>query len=277
MAGPCELLMDIKDRALASHLLSIAKNEARRIEQKFSRYRSDNIIFQLNNAAGKAIEVDNETALLLDYAAQCYQLSDGRFDITSGVLREVWRFDGSAHLPSVHAVKAVLARVGWSRVQWHASWLQMQPGMEVDFGGIGKEYAVDRTALLFRAHIDSGVLINFGGDLCALGPRADESAWEIAIDDPSNSGGINHQGVVSLMRGAVATSGDARRYLLKNGVRYGHILDPRTGWPIPDAPRSVTTVASTCMEAGMLSTFAILEGAGAESFLKQQKVEYLCL
>lgn len=276
MAGPCELLMDTEDRELASCLLTIAVREARRIEKKFSRYRDDNIIFQLNNADGRAVVVDDETSLLLDYANQCYQLSEGHFDITSGVLREVWRFDGSDQVPDAGAVKAVLARVGWSKVTWIAPQMQMLPGMEIDFGGIGKEYAVDRTALLLRPHIDTHVLINFGGDLCALGPRKDGSAWEIAIEDPED-GDQNHQGVVSLKRGAVATSGDARRFLLKDGVRYGHILDPQTGWPVPDAPRSVTTVASTCMEAGMLSTFAILQGAGAETFLKQQEVEYLCL
>ncbi len=276
MASPCELLMDTPDRALASHLLSIAEHEARRIEKKYSRYRDDNIIFKLNNASGHPITVDEETALLLDYADQCYQLSGGRFDITSGVLREVWRFDGSANVPSSDAVKDVLSRVGWSRVEWHSAVLTMQRGMEIDLGGLGKEYAVDRTALLLRPHISTGVLINFGGDLCALGPRIDGSAWQIAIDDPESSG-KNQLGQVSLKMGAVATSGDARRYLFKDGVRYGHILDPRTGWPIPGAPRSVTTVASTCMEAGMLSTFAILEGANAEDFLKQQEVEFLCL
>lgn len=268
--------MDTPDRALALHLLSIAEHEARRIEQKFSRYRDDNIIFKLNHAGGQAVTVDDETALLLNYADQCYHLSDGLFDITSGVLREVWKFDGSAGVPRSDAVKAVLSRVGWSKVEWHSAVLKLLPGMEVDLGGIGKEYAVDRTALLLTPHISSGVLINFGGDLCALGPRADGSAWEISIDDPARSG--EHQrGLITLTKGAVATSGDARRYLLKDGIRYGHILDPRTGWPVADAPRSVTTVASTCMEAGMLATFAILEGRGAEAFLKQQGVEFLCL
>jgi len=276
MASPCELLMDTPDKALASRLLSISSHEAKRIEQKFSRYRDDNIIFKINNAAGQPVQVDPETALLLTYADQCYQLSDGRFDITSGVLREVWRFDGSDRIPSITAVEMVLSRVGWPKVEWHSSILKMERGMEIDLGGIGKEYAVDRAALLIRPHIQGGVLINFGGDLCALGTRSDGRAWEIAIEDPA-CGDKKQLGLVSLKTGAVATSGDARRYLIKDGVRYGHILDPVTGWPIPGAPRSVTTVASTCMEAGMLSTFAILEGGGAEAFLKELEVEFLCL
>ena len=268
--------MDTPDEALAYQLLSIAEREAKRIEQKFSRYRDDNIIFEINNALGQPVEVDAETALLLDYAGQCYQLSDGHFDITSGVLREVWHFDGSNRIPSRAEVNSILPRVGWSKVAWQSPNLRMNSAMEIDLGGIGKEYAVDRVALLIRPHLQRGVLINFGGDLCAIGPRLDGRAWEVAIEDPES---IDKQqlGLVSLKSGAVATSGDARRYLIKDGVRYGHILDPVTGWPIPDAPRSVTTVASTCMEAGMLSTFAILKGTGARDFLTQEGVEFLCL
>jgi len=276
MASPCELLMDTPDEALAYQLLSIAEHEAKRIEQKFSRYRDDNIIFKINNALGQPVQVDAETALLLDYADQCYQLSDGHFDITSGVLRGVWRFDGGNCIPSTAEVDSILPRVGWSQVEWKSPSLRMNSAMEIDFGGIGKEYAVDRAALLIRPHLQSGVLINFGGDLCAIGPRLDGRAWEIAIEDPECRD-KKQLGMVSLKSGAVATSGDARRYLIKDGVRYGHILDPVTGWPIPDAPRSVTTVASTCMEAGMLSTFAILKGGAAKSFLEQEGVEFLCL
>jgi thiamine biosynthesis lipoprotein len=72
--------------------------------------------------------------------------------------------------------------------------------------------------------------------------------------------------------GALATSGDSQRFLHKDGIRYGHILDPRTGWPVPDAPRSVTVAASSCTEAGLLSTLAVLKGTGAADFLQQQRV-----
>ena len=276
MASPCEVLMDTPNRALASYLLSIVEGEAKRIEIKFSRYRNDNIIYKINHAQGQSVDVDEETALLLNYADQCHQLSNGRFDITSGVLREVWHFDESDNVPSIDAISPVLSRVGWSKVEWSSSVITMNSEMEIDLGGIGKEYAVDRSALLLRPHISSGVLINFGGDLCALGPRMSGDPWEIAIEEPGNSGS-KLPAIISLSNGAVATSGDARRYLVKDGVRYGHILNPHTGWPVVDAPRSVTTVASTCMEAGMLATFAILQGSGAEEFLRRQEVEYLCL
>jgi thiamine biosynthesis lipoprotein len=83
--------------------------------------------------------------------------------------------------------------------------------------------------------------------------------------------------ILDLEHGALATSGDSRRYLLKDGVRYGHILDPRTGWPVPDAPRSVTVAASSCTEAGLLSTLALLNGARAREFLEEQGVRFWLL
>lgn len=277
MASPCEVLLDLgpDEESLAARLTGIARDEAVRIERKFSRYRSDNIIHRINTSGGAPLEVDAETASLLDYAAQCHRLSDGLFDITSGVLREVWRFDGSDRIPAPQAVAAVLARVGWDKVEWRRPLLRLPAGMQIDLGGIGKEYAVDRTAALLRAYSGAGMLINFGGDLLATGPRMGGRPWQVAIDDPGHTGrssGIH----IALSRGAIATSGDARRFLLKEGKRYSHILDPRTGWPVRGAPRAVTVLGADCTEAGMLATFAMLHGARAEAFLEEQEARYWC-
>jgi len=278
MAGPCELLIDTDDESLARHLARLARDEALRIERKFSRYRDDNIVARLNRAQGETVEVDDETAGLLDYADTCFRLSEGRFDITSGVLRRVWRFDGSASLPEAAAIEALLPLIGWQRVRWERPRLTLLPGMEIDFGGIGKEYAVDRTAALLAAETGCALLVNFGGDLVARGPRRNGCGWTIGVEHPERVADP-HAGAIhfELERGGVATSGDTRRYLCSNGVRYSHILDLRTGWPVPEAPRSVTVVAGTCIEAGMLATFAMLHGPGAESFLAAQGLRYWCL
>jgi thiamine biosynthesis lipoprotein len=152
--------------------------------------------------------------------------------------------------------------------------LALEPGMEIDLGGIGKEYAVDRAAAIAAA-LFPRCLINFGGDLRACGTGVDRGGWTVGID------GLCAETVparrIRLVTGGIATSGDAARFLIHNGKRYGHILDPRTGWPVDDAPRSVTVVAPTCMEAGMLSTLAMLHGAEAEAFLGEQGVRYWCL
>ena len=282
MASPCEILLEVKNKAEARQLVQLAAKEAARIEKKFSRYRTDNIIYRINHANGKAIEVDPETASLLDYAQQCYALSEGMFDITSGVLREVWHFDGSDNVPEAEAVNALLSRVGWDKVNWQPPLINLRPAMEIDLGGIGKEYAVDRTARLLQQHTAASLLINYGGDLVATGARRDGSGWLVGVEDPqhavsSPTSKPTTETQYELLRGGIATSGDARRYLLKDGIRYSHILDPRSGWPVKDAPHSVTVVAGTCTEAGILSTLAMLHGAAAEEFLQQQEVTYWCV
>lgn len=308
MASPCEVLIDGGDAALARRLHGLARDEALRIEHKFSRYRDDSVIGRLHAHAaahpGQPFEVDEETAALLDLAAQCHALSDGRFDITSGVLRRVWRFDGSDRVPDAAAVQAVCRDIGWARVRWQRPAITLPGGMELDLGGIGKEYAVDRVLGLLRQHSDRPLLVNFGGDLAVSGPRADGRPWHVGIERPPPQAGTSGAqaaasgahvgrsadpatdrsagrglmpdaaGLLAVRAGGIATSGDARRFLLKDGVRYGHILDPRTGWPVRDAPRSVTVAAPTCTEAGLLATLAMLQGPDAEALLAAQGLPY---
>jgi len=282
MASPCEILMDTTDADLARHLGRCAHEEALRIEQKFSRYRDDNLVHRINSANGAAVEVDEETAALLDYADACWRLSAGGFDITSGALRRVWRFDGSDRVPDPKAIAALLPLIGWDKVRWQKPRLTLAPGMEIDFGGLGKEYAVDRTAQRLRAEAPLSILVNYGGDLVATGPRQGGSSWTVGIEKPESVTDVSAaadtaQTTFELSRGGLATSGDTRRFLLKDGKRYGHILDPRTGWPVADAPRSITVVAGTCIEAGVFATLAMLRGSGAEQFLQEQEVRFWCL
>jgi len=275
MASPCEVLIETGDRSEARRLTELAAAEAWRIEDKFSRYRTDSAVSRINDGAGRATEVDDETAALLDFATTLYELSDGRFDITSGVLREVWTFDGSDRVPSADAVRDVLRRVGWQRVEWLRPVIRLRPGMQIDFGGIGKEYAVDRVVRTLFDASSCSALVNFGGDLAVTGPPADRESWKVGIESVSTVPGDNDT-VIAIRSGALATSGDARRYLLKDGIRYCHILDPTSGWPVTDAPRSVTVAADTCTQAGMLSTLAMLKGRAAEDFLAAEGVRFWC-
>jgi thiamine biosynthesis lipoprotein len=276
MSSPCEVLIDTDDHALAAAALEAAEREARRIDEKFSRYRPDNLIHRINHARGKPVEVDPETALLIDYSMTCYEVSDGMFDVTSGVLRKVWTFDGSDRVPTDEAVREVMRNVGMSRVTWKNPTISMPEGMEIDLGGCGKEYAVDRAAALVAGRIDRSFLVNFGGDIYASGPRRGDRAWVVGIDDPDRAG----QAVlyrIDLERGGCATSGNARRYVIHKGKRLSHILNPKTGWPVEGAPRSVTVLAGSCLEAGTLSTLACLQGPRAEEFLREQGVEFRIL
>ncbi len=271
MASPCEVLMEVDDEDLAWRIVKRVADEAWRIEAKFSRYRDDNIVSRINAADGKAVEVDDETARLIDFADQLYQMSDGLFDITSGVLRRVWCFDGSDNIPGSDAVQQVLKLVGWLGVEWRDNLLRLIKGMEIDLGGIGKEYAVDRCVQLVREITNHSVLINFGGDLAVSHARNQSKFWAVGRLITGKDQAV---ALFQLYKGAIATSGDANRYLLKNGQRYSHVLNPQTGWPIDGAPHTVSVAANTCTEAGMFSTLAMLQGKQAEAFLRLQGVEY---
>ena len=273
MASPCEVLVDTDDLEEAAHALRIAEAEAQRIEAKFSRYRPDNVVHEINHAAGAPVRVDAETAQLLDFAASCHEMSGGLFDITSGALRRAWTFDGGTRVPEASQLSALLEHVGWSKVHWDGTTIAMPEGMEIDLGGFGKEYAVDRAATLVRAEVSRAILVNFGGDLVAGGARRDGRPWSVGIEDPERPGAAALYRI-EIDQGGIATSGDARRFVLWRGKRLGHILDPRTGWPVEGGPRSVTVLATTCLEAGTLATLAQLQGAGARAFLDAQGARY---
>lgn len=270
MASPCEVLIGSNDIALAKTLTEIAANEAWRIEQKFSRYRDDNLVYQINHSQGSAVSIDDETARLFSFADQSYRLSNGAFDITSGILRKIWIFNGGDNIPSRKQAKQLLKHIGWSKVIWNASSITLPAGMEIDLGGIGKEYAVDRSAALIDAETDCPYLLNYGGDLFANKPPDGMPHWSVGVE---RIGG-KASAMVQLSKGGLATSGDANRYLLRNGIRYSHVLNPRTGWPVLKAPSSVSVVSNTCVEAGILATMAMLRGSEAETFLKAQEVPY---
>ena len=274
MGGPCEALFHGVGEPEALRLGTLAADEAWRIERKYSRYRDDSVVATIHRNRGRDMILDEETALLVEFARECHAMSDGRFDITCGVLREAWHFDGSSRLPDAQRVRALLPRVGFEKLRWQAPRLMLPEGMEIDLGGLGKEYAVDRACERLAAECNVPFLVNFGGDLRARGapPRG---AWQVGIERPGQA--LQLALLLDLARGALATSGDARRYLLKDGIRYGHILDPRTGWPVVGAPRSVTVAASSCIEAGVLSTLALLQGPGAAAFLAAQGTRHWIL
>ena len=276
MASPCEVLIDTDDRALAETIVQVAEREARRVDAKFSRYRADNIVHRINHSNGRPVPVDEETEALLRYAATCHRMSQGMFDITSGVLGRIWRFDGGTRVPGDAEVLEALLHVGWDRVVYEESAIRMPAGMEIDLGGIGKEYAVDRAAALITARAGVSFLVNFGGDLLAVGPRQGGRPWRVGIDDPDRPGEAALYRI-DLHAGGLATSGDAHRFVFWKGKRLGHILNPRTGWPVEGAPRAVTVLSQTCLEAGTLSTLAYLQGARARDFLQEQGVQFWIL
>ena len=272
MASPCELLIDTQDKQLALAAGKIVADEAWRIEDKYSRYKTDSVCGQLNLKAGQTCIIDEETYLLLNFAEQCYQMSDGLFDLTSGVLRKAWFFDCSDNIPTQAQIDKLMPFIGWQKVSFTQDNFMMQESMEIDFGGIGKEYAVDRAMLLVSQLTKVPMLVNFGGDLAVNGPRLNNQAWHIGIEHPSFA--KEKTVVVTIKEGAIATSGDSRRFLLKNNQRYSHILNVKTGWPVENPPNSISVAAPKCIQAGFLATLALLNGENAESLLTEQEIKF---
>ena len=265
--------------ARAQTLAALAIAEVRRIEAKYSRFRMDSVVSQINAAAGngEAITIDAETAQLLAFATQLFELSDGLFDATSGVLRQVWDFK-TARKPSPQQLAEVLPRIGWNHVQWNDQTAQLtQHGMELDFGGFGKEYAADRAATLLANEGARHGLVNLGGDLRVIGPQADGSPWLMGIRQPRQARQDNVViASIPISTGALATSGDYERFFVEDEQRFCHILNPKTGWPAQHW-QSISVIAPVCVAAGAMSTTAMLKGPEAIAFLEGQGVSYLAV
>lgn len=284
MASPCSIQMDGQDEHTMRQAATEAIGEVQRIEHKYSRYREDSIVSRINQSSttGGQVAVDGETTELLGFAHALWLMSDGLFDITSGVLRQAWDFR-AARLPEPAKLQSTLEKVGWNKVERSGSTVRLtQPGMELDFGGFGKEYAADRAAAVLHRHGIAHALVNLGGDLHALGARAlpelQDTAWQIEIQHPRPDTAIGKSSlaVLALQQGGLATSGDYERFFIQNGKRYCHVLNPHTGWPVTHW-QSVSVLAANTTTAGALTTIAMLKQTDALDWLSSQGVRYLAV
>ena len=268
MGSPCSIQLYANNSEIGDQVAKIAINDVYRLEARYSRYRKDSFLSEINYTAaqGGSIVVDDETAGLLDYAATCYQQSDGLFDITSGILRRIWNFK-SGSIPTHEAIESVLEKIGWHQLDWRRPILTFAvSGMEIDFGGVVKEYAVDRAASLCR---NAGILhgiVNLGGDIRIIGPHEDGNPWQIAIRHPRQPHSILTS--LSLYSGALASSGDYERCIMLNGMRYGHILNPKTGWPT-SYMTAVSVIGEFCLVAGSASTISMLKDKQGPDWLNE--------
>ena len=260
MGSPCELWFYTDSVIHGQDVVKTATNEVARLDAKYSRYHADSITCRINRAAGtgKGVAVDDETAALIDYAAEAYAQSSGLFDITSGVLQHVWSFDSSV-LPSQAAIDRQLALIGWPRVKWRQRVIELpEPGMEIDLGGCMKEYAADRLVELCHALDIRHGMVDLGGDIAIIGPHPDGSCWRVGIRHPRYPD--RPKTVIEVGAGAVATSCDYERYMIVDGKRYCDLLNPKTGWPV-DGLQAVSVLADNCMLAGAFATIAMLKGS----------------
>lgn len=274
MGCPCALHLD-SDAATATRALKIACEECDRLDRKYSHYRDDSLIAEFaRRAGGDTVNVDDETANLLDFAAELHRQSEGRFDITAGPLTRLWDLQ-SGRIPNGDEIRAARARTGWDRVEWKRPNLRLPiAGMRLDLGGIVKEYAADRCAQLCR---ESGVrhgVVDLGGDLALIGAHGNGEPWQIGIKAPRAPG--QTAACIALAHGGLATSGDYERVMIIDGKRYSHIVDPRSGLPV-EGLASVSVLADSCLVAGAAATMAMLMGVDGQTWLSELGLPHLCI
>lgn len=231
-------------------------------EAKYSRFKSDSLIGLINSSAGRdwvAIDAEAEQFFKLCDALQF--MTQGVLDPTTLPLIQLWNWKASPPvIPTAAQIAAAKALVGWSKVQRKPGQIFLpQVGMALDFGGFGKEFAVDRVAQIGVECGLHSVLVDFGHDLRTIGQPPGRPAWHIGLEDPKKPGETAGSMAITANK-AVASSGDYLRCFTHEGRRYGHIIDPRTGWPVANGCLQATVVAPTCLQAGVLSTTAFVLG-----------------
>jgi thiamine biosynthesis lipoprotein len=231
-------------------------------EAKYSRFIPESLLSRINAAAGHGwVEVDAEMEQMFKLCDTLHFTTQGVLDPTALPLTRLWDWKTSPpSLPSDEAVASARKLVGWPKVRRSPGKVFLpEPGMALDFGGFGKEYAADMVAQLAAELGIGDVLVDFGHDLCARGAPPGRTAWNIGLEDPRQPGAHRDSVALAGSRG-IALSGDTTRCFTLNGRRYGNIIDPRTGWPVANGCAQATVIAATCLQAGVLSTTAFVLG-----------------
>lgn len=255
MGTRCVVTIYGMDEQRAGEAAGRAMHELHRIETVMSTWNAESEISALNGSPGSApFAVSRELFGILEESLRWSELTGGAFDITARPLVRMWGFQGGeAALPSAERISAALGLVGFGKVRLDAGNLAVErtEGMQFDLAGIGKGYGVDRCVAILRESGVRSALVDLGGNMYALGAPPGKRAWSIGIRDPR--GGNSLAGRLLLKDEAVATSGNYENFVVIDGKKYGHIVDPRSGLTV-DAQLSVTVTAPTATAADALST-----------------------
>ena len=260
-AGP----PDQADAAAAGKAVREAFAEMARLEQIMSEWRPDSELSRLSDAAGgEPRRLSPELFEVLARAREIAEDTDGAFDPTFHGVGQLWSFAPGAQPPSPEAIAAKLPLVGWQHLELDGAsgtGRLAKPGMKLGLGAIGKGYAADEaSALLARAGFPNHV-VEVGGDTFAAGTK-DGKPWMVGIQRPDGPGVV---GAIPVTNQSVVTSGDYMRFFEYQGKKYAHIIDPKTGWPIPAerSPKSVTLVAENGTDADAYCTAVAVMGVDA--------------
>ena len=275
MGSACEVVLASHTQNEAESMAKLAIDEVLRIERKYSRYTTDSVIAKINQQAGRgALQCDDETWALFQFATQLFDKSDGLFDITSGVLRQAWDFK-KPEVPTSQKLEVLLPLVGWKKVVLQDQSIALPlAGMEIDLGGFGKEYAADRAAQVLKEKGVTHGYVNLAGDMRFLGPKPSGEPWMIGIQDPRARDQV--VATLPITMGGLATSGDYERYFELNGQRYCHVLNPKTGMPV-SYWRSVSVTSPATVVSGCTTTMAMLKEADGLAFLQATGFDFFAI
>ena len=261
LGTPCARQFRLEDENKSLQFLNDALGWLSRFEAKFSRFRSDSLVSQINREAGKNwVRVDTEMSEMLDTAERLYRLTEAILDPTMLPMLQVWDWKKlHTQLPSDAEISHAKSLVGWDKVERKTGKVMLPiAGMGLDFGGFGKEFAVDQLVQIARQFGIKDALIDLGRDVYGLGGNGLHPFWHVGLEDGINPG--NCWGGVAVSDFALCTSGDYARRFEHQGKRYGHIIDPRTGWPVANGMRAASVCAPSCLQAGIYSTAIFVMG-----------------
>ncbi|RIV71961.1 FAD:protein FMN transferase [Flagellimonas aequoris] len=262
MGSRFDLTVVAENQAKGDEYMDLAIAEITRIERLISSWDPNSQTSMINKNAGVApVKVDRELFNLIERAIKISKLTQGAFDISYASMDRIWKFDGSVmEMPSEEAIKQSVARVGYQNILLdpeNSTVFLKKEGMKIGFGAIGKGYAADMAkALLLKHGVTSGI-INASGDLNAWGTQPDGKDWMVAIVNPLNKNKVFSW--LPVRDQAVVTSGNYEKFIILNGERYTHIIDPRTGYPSKGV-RSATIFTKNAELADALATSIFVMG-----------------
>ncbi|CAM3304434.1 FAD:protein FMN transferase [Aequorivita lipolytica] len=281
MGSRFEITVVAKDSTEANDYIDLAVGEITRIEKLISSWDSASQTSEINRSAGiKPVKVDEELYNLIGRSAEISKLTDGAFDISFASMDKIWKFDGSmTEMPSEEAIKQSVAKVGHQNIildpENFTVFLKLE-GMKIGFGGIGKGYAADKAKKLLMEKGVSAGIINAAGDMNTWGKQPDGEFWKVAITNPMDKN--KAFALLPLKDNAVVTSGNYEKYVTFNGVRYTHIINPRTGYPATGII-SATVFAPKAEIADALATsiFVMGKDVGIDLINQLPKIECIVI
>jgi len=281
MGSRFDLYVVTQDSASADVWFNMAIDETRRIEKVISSWDPNSETSLINKNAGiKPVKVSRELFNLIKRSLVISKLTDGAFDITYASMDRIWKFDGSmTEFPPPEAIKQSVSKVGYKNIilnEKKGTVYLTKKGMKIGFGAIGKGYAADMAKKMLMSKGVKAGIINASGDMNTWGKKPDGKPWTVAITNPFNKN--KAFAVLPLTDEAVVTSGNYEKYVMFNGKRYSHIIDPRTGYPASGIT-SATVFAPSAELADALATSIFVMGTevGIDRINQLPKVECIII